>query len=138
MVNVQKRVPRASRNLMAAILLVCLALVGVMGALRLLSKKESAREERPRSEHQLAYERIETGMSERDVDNLLGCSRGWHRSSPPTLGQAIGATGQDGDHSSGWLFDDCDIWVYFTTEGAVYSKEIKVFFRTDTNNPTLR
>ena len=110
--------------------------MSVLGAFRLLSKKESAREERPRSEHQLAYERIETGMSERDVDNLLGCSRGWHKSSPGMLFEPVKVTGQDGDHSSGWLFDDCDIWVYFTPEGAVYSKEIKVFFRTDTNAPT--
>jgi hypothetical protein len=70
------------------------------------------------------FEQIQVGMTEDQVEELLG-PRGTHdRSrSHTTMTSAVG-TGPGSSHHSWWYFPGCDVEVGFDEDGRVYRKRI--------------
>jgi hypothetical protein len=101
------------------------ALFGV-GLWRMTTARRPASGEQGKEPDCHSYSQIRVGMQEKDVQAVIGCSYGWHKSTPAPLSTAIGVSSPDGFHSWGWLFDDCEIWVFFSGDGEVVHKEIAI------------
>src|SRR5262249_45159730 len=71
------------------------------------------------------FDQIRTGMSEKEIEELLGGPRGvhdttkWYSTKTP-----IGGSWSGGHHSSIWYFPECAIEVVFR-DGMCHSKEIE-------------
>lgn len=71
------------------------------------------------------FDRIENGMTEEQVEELLGGPRGVYDRTRwgVTLTSAVG-TGPGRSHHSWWYFPGCDVEVGFDVDGRVYRKQI--------------
>jgi hypothetical protein len=98
---------------------VLLALVAVAGLLVPVFRRTPSAAVRAR------FDKIQNGMTEGQVEELLGGPRGVYDTTRPhsTMTTAVG-TGPGSSHHSWWYFPDCDVEVGFDADARVYRKSI--------------